>query len=83
VNVVAGVAELCDLLGQEFHSLGRVAEDDALKQEQRYEKNPCRLPVRLASSIKGKLVFVQGLNSHHNHDKFKTMGLQRQCWRAQ
>jgi hypothetical protein len=49
VNVVAGVAELCDLLGQEFHSLGRVAEDDALKQEPRYEKNPCRL--RLASSI--------------------------------
>ncbi len=63
MNVVAGVAELCDLLGQEFHSLGRVAEDDALKQEQRYEKNPCRL--RLTSSIKGKLVFVEGLNYIH------------------
>ncbi len=40
MNVVAGVAELCDLLGQEFHSLGRVAEDDALKHEQRYEEKP-------------------------------------------
>ena len=30
VNVVAGVAELSDLLGQQLDALGRVAEDDAL-----------------------------------------------------
>jgi hypothetical protein len=51
VNVVAGVAELCDLLGQEFHSLGRVAEDDALKHEQRFEKKKPRLR-RTSSMVK-------------------------------
>jgi len=30
VDVVAGVAELSDLFGQQLHSLGRVAENDAL-----------------------------------------------------
>ena len=30
VNVVAGVAELSDLLGQQLDALGRVTEDDAL-----------------------------------------------------
>lgn len=30
VNVEAGVAELSDLLGKQFHSLGRVTEDDRL-----------------------------------------------------
>jgi hypothetical protein len=30
VNVEAGVSELLDLLCQQFHPLGRVAEDDGL-----------------------------------------------------
>lgn len=30
MNVEAGVAELGDLLGKQFHSLGRVTEDDRL-----------------------------------------------------
>jgi len=30
VNVVAGVTQLCDLFGQQLHSLCRVAEDNAL-----------------------------------------------------
>ena len=33
VNVVAAVAEVGDLLGQQFYSLRRVAEDDALREE--------------------------------------------------
>lgn len=28
--VETGVAQLCDLLSQEFHTVGRVAEDDGL-----------------------------------------------------
>ena len=31
VDVVTRVPELCDLLGQQLHSLCRVAENDALK----------------------------------------------------
>lgn len=30
MDVKTGVAKLCDLLGQQFHSLSRVAEDDRL-----------------------------------------------------
>lgn len=30
MDVVAGVTQIGDLLGQQFYSLGRVAEDDAL-----------------------------------------------------
>lgn len=30
MDVVAGVTQVSDFLGQQFHSLGRVAEDDAL-----------------------------------------------------
>ena len=33
VDVVAGVAQLGDLLGEQLHPLCRVAEDDALEEE--------------------------------------------------
>ena len=36
VDVVAGVAQLCDLLGQQLNPLCGVAEDDALQEESSY-----------------------------------------------
>lgn len=50
VNVEAGVAEFSDLLGKQFHSLGRVTEDDRLVDLQLENKHhSSKIHVRNAS----------------------------------